>query len=249
MSDPRQIRVLIVDDNESLCRSMALILNRKGYTVTVATDGLQALEVAREHAFDIAFMDIKMPTLDGVETFKRLKRLRPNAPVIMMTAYALEELVQEALQEGAYGVIYKPLDMDKVLGIIEEARQNRQGALVLIVDDDPESCDTLRTILERKGFHVGVAHSGEAAIDLAWQHKYDILLIDLKLPTLNGLETYRAIKAIRPDAAAILLTAYRQEMGDLIRAAQNESAYACLYKPLDMDEVLGLLEHISQQNE
>ena len=71
-------------------------------------------------------MDIKMPGMDGVETYRKIKRIRPDPIVIMMTAYSVENLVDEALQEGAYSVLYKPLDMEKVLRMLGEILAKKQ---------------------------------------------------------------------------------------------------------------------------
>jgi len=164
--------------------------------------------------------------------------------VIMMTAYAVEELIAEALQAGAYGVIYKPLDIESAVKLIEQARQERKGALIMVVEDDEGAGLTLRRVLEHKGHTVAVAHDGETAITLARERCYDVILIDMKLPIVNGLETYLAIHEIDPQAQAIMMTAYRQEMADLVQAALDNSAYACLYKPLDLEELLALVEEI-----
>jgi len=117
--------ILIVDDDDGLLKTLSFILKRKGYTVTTAKDGPEAIARVEEKPFDMIFMDIKMPLMDGVETYKRLKKIRPEAMVMMMTAYAVENLVQEALQEGAYGIIYKPLDIEKVIALIERARETK----------------------------------------------------------------------------------------------------------------------------
>ena len=241
--------ILIVDDNASLCKMMSFVLGRKGYAVTTAKDGMEAITRVKERSFDITFMDIKMPLMDGVETYRRLKKLRPEGVVVMMTAYAVEDLVQQALQEGAYGIIYKPLDTEKVVALVERLREVREGALILVVDDDPGTCITLTNILNKKGYKTGIAHTGEEAIDMAQEKAYDIIFIDMKLPTINGLETYLAIKDISPEAVAIVMTAYRQEMADLVGEALNNTAYACIYKPLDMEEVLGLVGEIREKKQ
>jgi len=68
----------------------------------------------------MVFMDIKMPPMNGVEVFKKIKKISPNTFVMMMTAYAVEDLVQEALEEGAKGIMYKPLDIDNLLSIVKK---------------------------------------------------------------------------------------------------------------------------------
>jgi DNA-binding NtrC family response regulator len=163
---------------------------------------------------------------------------------MMMTAYAVEDLVQQALEEGAYGIVHKPLDIEGVLTIVEEAKQRKDSALILVVDDDPGTCVTLRNILAKKGYDVGIAPSGDQAIAMAQQTAYDILFIDMKLPVLNGLETYLAIREINPRAVAIMMTAYRQEMAGLVEEALRNHAYTCFYKPLDINELLGLVDEI-----
>lgn len=245
MGEPASI--LIVDDNVSQCKTMSFVLERKGYIVALANDGPEALEKVEEKPFDIILMDIKMPLMDGVEAYRQIKKIRPEAVVIMMTAYAVEDLVQQALEEGAYGIVYKPLDIERVIAIIKEARTAREGALVLVVDDDPGTCITLRNILARKSYEVGVAHTGEEAIAMAQEAAYDIILVDVKLPTINGLETYLAIREINPQVVAIMITGYRQEMADLVEEALRNHAYTCLYKPLDMEELLGLVDEIRKR--
>ena len=96
---------------------------------------------------------------------------------------------------------------------------------------------------------MGVAHTGEEAISLAHEKKYDIIFIDMKLPTINGLETYLTIKEINPKAVTIMMTGYREEMADLVEKAMKNSAYACLYKPIDMEKLLGLVSDIRERKQ
>jgi len=241
--------ILIVDDDTSLCRSMSLVLRRRGYAVSTAEDGLKAIDMVKERPFDIVFMDIKMPVMDGVETHRRIKEIRPDAMVMMMTAYTVEDLVQQALQDGAYGIIYKPLDMEKVAAIIDDSRASTDGALILVVDDDPMVCDTLESMLGKRGYEIGIAHTGEAAINMAQEESYDIIFIDMHLPALNGLETYLAIREVNPKAVAIMMTGYREEMAGLAERAIRNNAYTCLYKPFDMHETLRLVEGIWQRTQ
>jgi DNA-binding NtrC family response regulator len=243
----KRANILIVDDNISLAKTMSLILKRKGYEVTTAPDGLAAIKVMKERPFDLIFMDIKMPLMDGVETYRKIKKIRPETIVIMMTAYAVENLVAQALKEGAYGIIYKPLDIEKIISLIEKSRKKKQGALILIVDDDPGTCTTLKNILLKKGYRINIAHDGEKAVTMAQEKTYDIILIDLKLPTINGLEVYLKIKEIDPKLVAIMMTGYCKEMTDLVEEALNNDAYTCIFKPLDIEKLLMLVGEILER--
>ena len=113
-------KILIVDDNKEFCISLADIFEAKGYEVESRNSGQAAIDRVKEKSFDIILMDIKMPAMNGVEAFKHIKKISPRTAVIMITAYALEDLIKEALAEGAFGVLRKPFDVDKVLELIEE---------------------------------------------------------------------------------------------------------------------------------
>ena len=239
--------ILLVDDNIKLCRTTAFVLMRKGYAVTTAEDGPTAIDEVRQRPFDVIFLDIRMPVMDGVETYRRIKEVSPDAVVVMMTAYAGEDLVQEALREGVYGVIYKPLNNDRLIALVEEAKKARRGMLALVVDDDPEFRTLLKTTLDGKGCETGTCGTGEEAIAMVRERVPDIVFIDMKLPTINGLETYLGIKEVDPKAAAVMVTGYREETNGLVQRALDNSAYACLYKPFDMEELLRLVDDISNR--
>ncbi|MEA3459277.1 MAG: response regulator [Chloroflexota bacterium] len=237
-------RILIVDDNVGMCETLSDIMEDSGYRTAIALDGYDAIQKVKEAAFDIIFMDIRMAGMDGVETFKRIKKIHPETAVVMMTGYAVEDLVREALREGAYGVLYKPFDIEKMIGLIEGARR---GGLILVVDDDPDTCATFKDILEAKGYKVATALNGEEAVEVAQRSEHDVIFIDMKLPTINGLETYLAIREINPQVVAVMMTGYRREMGDLVEEALNKDAYACLYKPFDVGEVIQLVDEICRR--
>lgn len=243
----KKISILIVDDNISLSKSLCFILDKKGYETIMAKDGVEAIKIVRDKSFDIILMDIKMPLMNGVETYKKIKKISPDSIVFMMTAYAVEELVQDALVEGAYGILYKPLEIDRMIELIEEAFENKKGIFILIVDDDPSINITLKKIFEKKGFDICIANSGEEAIAKFTKENFDIAFIDLKLPTINGLETYLELKKIKKDIVVIIMTAYREELKDLVDRALKNSAYACLYKPLEIEKVLSILGQIMKE--
>jgi len=240
-----KLRILVVDDSEGFCRSTADILKMRDYEVATAYDGFKALELVKRDGFDLVLMDIKMPIMDGVETFKKIKEMVPDISGIMMTGYAVEDLIREALREGAFSALNKPLDFDEIFKLIERAIPN--GALILVVDDDENLCATLKDVLSNKGYGVSVAYDGNMAVEKARKNNFDIMLIDMKLPALNGLETYLAIRDFRPNVVAIIITGYLQEMGNLAQQALQETAYACLEKPIDMDKLFSLLERIREE--
>ncbi len=239
-------RILIVDDNTDFCENITDVLELEGYETVEVYNGFNALETVKEDIIDLVLMDIRMPKMDGVETFRRLKEISPRLPVIMMTAFMVEDIVKLALQEGAFGAYQKPLDLERLFFSIERALPN--GALIMIADDNEELSANLSDTLGEKGYRVAVAKNGESAVETARENKFDIILLDMKLPEIDGLETYLAIRDFRPGVVIIIVTGYREEMGDLIEQALRKKAYACMEKPLDMDHLLKCIQNILESD-
>lgn len=237
-------KLLIVDDDVNFGYTLSKVLAKKGYETTTAKDGFRALELMKENELDTVLMDIKMPAMNGVETYKKIKEIRPSTVVIMMSAFSVADLIREAVKEGAYAVIRKPFDIETIINMIEKAKS---GVLLAIVDDDPGICKSMKNVLEEKGYSVTTCATGEEAISLARMRPQDIIFIDMKLPILNGLEVFSEIKKINPKAVAVIMTAYRQEMDELVKQALKKGAYACLYKPFDMDEAIKIIDEVSKR--
>jgi DNA-binding NtrC family response regulator len=185
-----------------------------------------------------------MPGMNGVESFFKMKEKNPNIRVILFTAYSLEDLIRRAREGGAWEVLAKPLDMERLFESIEAAMKSGAGGCILLADDDKGFCDNLVDTLTQAGFRVATAFDGNEAVTMAQGKSFDVLLLDMKLPQLNGLEVYRRVKQYQPNLVTIIITGYAEEMGELITQALNENAYTCLRKPLEMGELFGLLKEI-----
>jgi len=235
--------ILVVDDIRSMRVTLGGILEDKGHNVVMVENGYQAIEAVKKTLFDVIFIDIKMPGINGVQTFREIKRIDRKAVVIMMTAYSVEDLLKEALEEGAYATVYKPFDVDKIIAIIEEVLHEK--TLILVVDDKFSDRETLKTILEDKGYRVATAKDGTEAIEMVKSKHYDIIFLDVILPGMDGVETFERVKRIDPEVTVIMMTGYTEE--DLVRKAVSEGAYTCIYKPFHMEKLIELVEGISRE--
>ncbi len=244
---PEKLKILVVDDNEEFCQNITDIMELRDYEVMTAHDGFKGLELVMQDRFDLVLMDVRMPAMNGVETFKKVREIAPDTPVIMITAFAVEDLIREALREGAFGALKKPLDFDKLFELISHATPD--GELILVVDDDENLCANMKDVLGDKGYRVSVAYDGETAVEKAKSNNFDVMLIDMQLPPLNGLETYLAIRDFRPDVVAIIITGHRDDMEELVEQALKRDAYTCLEKPLNIDELVSQLERIKEQKD
>ncbi len=237
-------RILLVDDNEAFVDTTKDILEFEGFQVVTASNGEDAVSLAGTEPFDIILMDVKMPGMNGVESFIKMKEGNPDIKVILFTAYSLDDLIDRAQDEGACAIFNKPLDMGKFIAAIEKALENGNNACILVADDDQALCDNLSDQLSQEGYSVALACDGKEAIAMAEDKTYDVLLLDMKLPNLNGLEVYRRVKKLQPNLVTIIMTGFEEEMRHIIRKTLDENAYTCLPKPLDLAQLLKLLKEV-----
>jgi two-component system response regulator HydG len=239
-----QPTILIVDDNADLLQTFAMILKRRGFCVETADNGTSAVDKFKEQNFDVTLMDIVMPEMNGVEAFMKMKEMQPGAPVILMTAYSDEELLQTAKDEGVRKIIHKPIRIDQLIEIIKEAASDQP---ILIIDDDEDICETLTQVLKMQGHEVLTAGSGEEAVKIARDRVCQMAFIDVKLPNIDGLETLLRLKEVNPDLLTIMMTGFRNEVKDALDKAQAASAVTCLYKPFDPAEAASLVQKIARK--
>ncbi len=123
---PEQIRLLVVDDEDSFRTGMCERLKRKGFSVSGAAGGERAISIAGENLLDVALVDIRMPGMDGIELLARLKEAHPSIEVIMLTGVATVATAIEAMKLGAYDYMAKPCRFEELLILIEKACEKKR---------------------------------------------------------------------------------------------------------------------------
>jgi len=125
MSEKSDIRVLLIDDEETLVEYLSKRLLREGYTVKATFSGEEATEMANNDDFDVAVVDLKMPGMDGVETQKRLKKIQPFLQCIVLTGHGTIETALESGKEKAFKYLLKPIEYDNLVETISEAYERK----------------------------------------------------------------------------------------------------------------------------
>lgn len=235
----KNVNLLIVDDDISILETIGDVFQDKGYNVAMVENGQRAIKLVSRRYFDVVLMDIKMPGINGLDTYKEVKRIIPTAAVIMMTADSKEELVKKSIEEGAYTVIYKPFNVKKVIKVVEEALKK---PVILIVDDRVEDRETLKDILAGRGYRIVLAKDGYEAAGFAEKGSFDVILLDIKMPGMNGIKTMERIKEFRPEAGIIMMTAYSME--EFVEDSLRKGAYTCLFKPIDVEKMLEAIQKV-----
>src|SRR5690349_8933993 len=114
-------KILVVDDEQSMRMTVAANLELEGFEVMDAENAEKALALIKAQKFDLVLSDVRMPGMNGVELFRLVHQLQPELPVILMTAFALEGLVQEAMREGAFTLLPKPFEIEHLVAALSSA--------------------------------------------------------------------------------------------------------------------------------
>lgn len=229
-------RVLIVDDDPAVRMTLAANLELEGFEILEAESGAEALELVKRESFDVLVTDIRMPGMNGIELLRALKTQKADLVAIVMTAFALERLVDEGIAEGAYTILRKPFDVGLLASLVSRAAQ--RGA-VLVVDDQPEVAGALSAALESVGIRAIEASDGAAALARLARANVDACLVDLVMPQMTGAEVCRQIRHHHDHVVVLTMTG--EDVPDLIHQASASGSYSCLRKPFGVQALLRTL--------
>jgi CheY-like chemotaxis protein len=236
--------LLVVDDDVDTCRNLSDILTDLGYQVDTAHDGPSALDMVQKKRYDIALLDLKMPGMDGLELYRRIKELNAGTVAMVVTAYASSATAEEALTAGAWQVLSKPVDFPKLLSLLDQALGQ---PLVMVVDDDPDLCANLWDLLRERGYRVCLAHDQQEAENQLQGRNYKVVLIDMKLPSGDGASVFRLVRQTNPQARTVVITGRRSETDQLVQQVLSEGADAVCYKPFDVPRLLNTLQQLTAE--
>jgi two-component system, NtrC family, response regulator HydG len=235
-------RILIVDDEPDTCANLSDILTDLGYRVDTAYDGFAALELVEKNSYDIALLDLRMPGMDGLELYRRIRKASAGTVAIIVTAYASSDTAKSVLSAGAWKIVPKPVNIGNLLNLVSHALDT---PLVLVVDDDRDLCDNLWDLLHERGYRVHLAYDIPDAEKALRQSKFHVVLIDMKLPAGDGQQMLRALQQADKDARAILITGCKAEMETKVEQALQAGANAVCYKPFDVEKLLSTVQALS----
>ncbi|MBF0284609.1 MAG: CHASE domain-containing protein [Magnetococcales bacterium] len=252
------LRTLVVDDSENFQAIMREILESFSFSVSAVSSGREALEAIQTagngaSAFQLILVDWKMPGMDGLELAGRIKReITPPPPVLLVTSYHPDELGHA---EAIDGFLAKPVFPSLVFNAIMKIFGQREGhrlkpqvksrdvdairgilgARVLLVEDNAFNQQVALELLERHGLQVTIANNGREALDAARREPFDLVLMDIQMPEMDGFE---ATKALRDDPAlgdlpilAMTAHAMAEDRNKSLAAGMNDH----LTKPIDPD--------------
>jgi signal transduction histidine kinase/DNA-binding response OmpR family regulator len=266
-SDLQGRRVLIIDDNPPARAVLSSLLAGMGFVVDEAASGEEGIAMVRQAAqggqpYEIAFVDWQMPKLDGIETSKRIIQLFDlHSPphLVMVTAYGREEVLKQAEQTGIESVLVKPVTsstlFDTTLAVLQTSDNSStmvpgavlhdlsltRGTRVLLVEDNEINQEVALGQLEDAEVEVDVAENGEIAVRMVQAKTYDLVLMDMQMPVMDGIEATRVIRSDSrfDDLPIIAMTANAMaaDRDKCLEAGMNDH----IPKPIDAQELFRVL--------
>ena len=216
--DLKGSRVLVVDDNETAQEILVSYLTNLGFVVSVLSSGQEAIDllVMEGEVFDILVIDWKMPGLDGLETIREIKekmKLEKIPIIIMASAYDLDDLKVMFSDLGIKAFLNKPHTPSQLLDTISLAYNKSDyfftpqdlkdeslftgklaGYHILLVEDNPINQQVASEILKSVGIKVDIAENGKEAVEKVYAGNYDLVLMDLQMPVMDGMEATRILR-------------------------------------------------------
>ena len=242
-------RVLVVDDREEFCYLVSRYIEEAGGRPTAVTDGQAAIAAveaaAKTEPFHAVIMDIQMPGIDGYETTQAIRAEGFQTPIIALTAGAMVGDREKCLKAGCDDYLTKPIDRRVLVGTVahhvkKSSAKSGGKRKVLVVDDSHSACELLSRFLDKRGYDVRSAHDGQSALSLAREFRPDVLVVDIRLPDMDGYELLRRLKdtdAVRT-AKFIAVSGFREDDKAERRTPEFDHF---LEKPLNLEDLNALL--------
>ncbi len=234
----RSLSILIVDDDADNASSLAELFELDGHLVTTVHSGEDAISAYLKQSYDLAFMDVVMPGKNGVESFMEIKKLKPTARVVMMTGYSVEQLLQQAIENGALGVLAKPMDPAKILSLVKEVGPE---GIVVAQSDSGATAKRMESIFASAGRSCKLFNKAPDISNAQGHANGDIHIFDLHSSLIEGVAHCKNLRMAGARAPAIILTDSDSDSGDPGDVLRDFRSTGILNKPFDPDQLLNRL--------
>jgi two-component system response regulator HydG len=234
----RKLNILVVDDDRDNANSLGELFDYEGHNTQVVYSGKEAIFAYLQMDFDMAFVDVMMPGLNGVQSFLEIRKLRPQAKVFMMSGYSVEELLKQAINNGALGMLNKPVAPETLLQSIEQQGPN---GLVVAPRQEQNFHAALKGVAQSKGKQCEIVTS-VAALQRG-RSGGDLLVLDIKQPLIDSMGLYSTLRQTHDmPPTAILAPAVPGVTQQVMR---DMRVTGILNKPFDPVAVLSHLESLA----
>ena len=202
------MKILLVDDEPIAAKVVTKFLNKNNYEVIQANNGKSAIEeLKKSSSINMIISDIVMPEMDGFQLLKYVKSNNnlKKIPVLITSSSDDKDSVVKCIQLGAKDYMLKPINPQLLLKKIDKILKKIPKS-ILVVDDEELILNLLKKILEREKFNVITTTSGEKALDIISSKNIGVIISDIEMPEIDGLELLSKVKAINKDISVLMIT-------------------------------------------
>src|SRR5256712_10183461 len=221
--------ILAIDDDRLLCDLLQSLLREQGREVFTGFNGREGIASFRQRRRRFTLLDLNLPDVNGIEVLKEIREIDPQSAVIILTGCATDQLEKQARDLGITDFLIKDLSFDVLIGTVERAMQEpgtpagspeasvgvpaalREKHSILIVDDESQMRDMLTQYLSKQGYHVLSAQDGPAAVSLAERERPHLIVLDINMPGMDGVEGLRTLRAKNYAGGGMGLTGVQDE--------------------------------------
>lgn len=235
-------RVLVIDSDREVASLVETYLVRRGFEVHKAHTAEEAIEAALRVRPQAITLDVILEGGDGFELLQRLKTHPDTAdiPVLVLSIVCDEG---RSCRFGAADYLEKPIDQERLLGVVNDLVGSSESPLALVVDDDRAVVSMLSETLRRRGFSVATAYDGQEALAAIEARLPDLILLDLRMPRMDGYEVIRRVKR-HPEWSDIPIVVMTAHAVDAAQADVVAQATGQVPKPLSMDGIAARVEEL-----
>lgn len=239
-------KILIADDSSSVRKILCHAIKQIDPTIEIieASDGVEAVKALASRTIDMAFLDVHMPGISGLDALKLARKHGINTFVVMISGQFEPDLVNKAKEFHAYDYLKKPFEAEEIQRLLSVRQQIARHKSLLVVDDSKIVRRVVFKVLKESQFNLksSEANSGEQAIQLCRTIPYDIIFIDYHMPGFDGLTGAREIFKTLPNAKIVLMSS--DDNPQIIKKAQEAGLCGFMKKPFYPDDVDMVLHEI-----
>lgn len=264
MPDGQRFRVLVVDDHDDIRKMIQYLLRSAGADTDSVESGEKALELImraeeRRYPYDAIILDIHLSGISGYEVAQKLRESDYRGTIVAVTAAAMKFEEQKCLAAGCDHYITKPIDEEDLINLLVRACSDKADAFeagadpaplvsqVLIVEDHPDTAESIARLLKLKGYRVDTAYDGKSALEKCKALQPRIVVVDLTLPDMDGLEVLNRVRHLMPDIFTVILSG---RSPDELRNKVGEADFDAYFeKPPDLARLSETLRQFMQSRE
>jgi DNA-binding response OmpR family regulator len=240
------VKLLIVDDEKKLCDYLKNYFGSRGHQVFTANNAKDALALVTKESPELVLLDVNMPDMNGLEVLRLVKRDSPKTRVIMITVNDDDDTREKARLFGADEFIRKPFTTDYLQDVVilkvNEITQAKDPARILIVDDEEGVRSSLRDFLSKRfECEIVEADDGEKALNYLKKDKFDLVLLDIKMPGISGIEVIKETKKLSYKPAIWVITRFDSE--EVAHKVIEDGADEYIPKPISLRALDGKVKN------